>query len=284
MRSTPPSTPRASRDAGRRRCLAKVAATLSTPLTVTVLAGWSQRVDAAQKRSLDDPMRLAVDDALMDSGFARALQRGFGRDTGVAVTLLRGPATSVLEALERGEHDAAMVNAPDAEAALEKKGLVHDRRPVAASSFVLVGPAALAQPLGASRDVVTGLQRLAQVQAPFLTAGDGSGAHRLEQLLWRQAKLAPASPWYFTATGGQALLAQARKLNACTLMERGAWLSQAAAGYSVLSEGEPLLSVPVHVMRSFRVHHPAAKLFADWITGPKGRRLASAQRGYTSLR
>ena len=261
-----------------------MAARVAAPLALAGGMASPRNTVAAQKRSLVNPMRLAVDDALLDSGFARALQRGFGRDTGVAVQLIGGPATRLLEALERGEHDCAMLNAPDAETLLEKQGLVHDRRLVATSGFVLVGPTPLAKPLGAARDVVGGLQRLAQVQAPFISAGNGSGAHRLEQQLWRNAGLAPAAPWYLTAAVGQPVMAQARKLNACLLMERGAWLSQPAAGYSVLSEGEPLLSVPVHVMRSFRVHHPAAKLFADWITSAKGRRLASAQRGYQTLR
>jgi tungstate transport system substrate-binding protein len=33
-------------------------------------------------------------------------------------------------------------------------------------------------------------------------------------------------------------------------------------------------------MRSFRVSHPAAKIFLDWIAGPKGRKVVAAQRGY----
>src|SRR6185369_16024935 len=99
---------------------------------------WPGLAIAAQRRSLDDPMRLAADDALVDSGLAGQLQRAFGRDTGVAVKLVRGPASSVLQALERGENDAALCNAPEAEEALEKQGLLHDRRRVAATDFVLV--------------------------------------------------------------------------------------------------------------------------------------------------
>jgi len=38
--------------------------------------------------------------------------------------------------------------------------------------------------------------------------------------------------------------------------------------------------MPVHVMRSFRVNHPAGKLFTAWITGPKGRAVVAAHRGY----
>src|SRR3954470_17758281 len=82
---------------------------------------------AAQRQSLTDPLRLAVYDALFDAGLAADLQRAFGRDTGVAVQLLHGPATGVLEALERGEHDAALTNAPSVEEPLDRQGLIHDR-------------------------------------------------------------------------------------------------------------------------------------------------------------
>jgi tungstate transport system substrate-binding protein len=36
----------------------------------------------------------------------------------------------------------------------------------------------------------------------------------------------------------------------------------------------------VHVMRSFRVNHPAAKLFGQWVAGPQGRQVAAGLRGW----
>jgi len=236
---------------------------------------------AQQRRSLADPLRLATDDALADSGLADQLLRAFGHDTGVAVQLLRGPASSVLAALERGEHDAALTNAPAAELALDKQGLVHDRQVVVTSDFILVGPTALAKPLAAGHDMALAATRLAQAQAPFLSRADGSGTHLAELALWSAAKLAPAAPWYQQAAAGGTLLDQARRQQACTVVERGVWLAQAGAkGYGVLAEGDPRMAVEVHVMRSFRAPHPAGKLFVGWLAGPKGRQLAAAHRGY----
>src|SRR5688572_24043828 len=122
-------------------------------LAAFAAAGLPCAARAAQKKSLNDPLRLAVDDALADSGLASALQRAFAGDTGVAVQLLRGPASRVLEALEQGEHDAALTNAPGVEVPLEKQGLVHDRHVVARGEFVIVGPRALAKPLAAGPDI-----------------------------------------------------------------------------------------------------------------------------------
>ncbi len=250
---------------------------------------------AQQRRSLADPLRLGVDHALVASGLAAALQKGFGRDTGVAVKLVAGPALPLLEALERGEMDAALANAPQAEARLESQGLVHDRREVATGEFVIVGPAPRAGSselagLAAGHDGATVLQRLreAALAAPgdvrFLSAGDGSGTHMAEQALWRLARIAPLPPWYLSAEPGRGLIAQAREQNAYALVERGAWLRHRGAPLALWVEGDPRLVEAVHVMRSFRVNHPAARMFVAWITGPKGRRVVAAQRGYRITR
>jgi tungstate transport system substrate-binding protein len=228
-------------------------------------------------------MRLAVDEALMASGLARSLQQSFGRDTGVAVKLVAGPATAMLEALKQGELDAALSNAPHLEAALEKQGLVHDRRRIATAQFLLVGPAALATPLNAGSNIVLALQRLAQAQVPFLSAANGSGTHLLEQELWRAAATAPQGPWYAAAAATPALSAQAAARQACALVERGTWAQQGrSTGLTVLVDNDPRLAVGVHVMRSFRVSHPAAKLFVNWVAGRPGRRLIATRRGYVA--
>ena len=236
----------------------------------------------AQTRSLADPLRLAADDALIESGLAPLLQQRFGQDTGVAVKLLTGPATSLLDALERGEHDAALTNAPDVEARLDKQGLVHDRRLVAVSDFVLIGPSAFAKPLAAAHDMEVALARLAQAEVAFVARADGSGTHLAELTAWRIAKVSPGGAWYQQAPPATSLVAQARDRHACTIVDRGVWSAQPVKGYAVLAGDDPRLAVEVHVMRTFRAEHqhPAGKLFVAWIAGDKGRALVAAHRGY----
>ena len=259
----------------RHTLLRLVAATAS--LTGPVIAG------AVQRRSLADPLRLAADEALVDSGLGPLLVRSFGQDTGVAVRLLRGRASSILEALERGEHDAGLTNAPEAEAPLEKQGLVHDRRTVVRSEVIVVGPAALAKPLAAGHDVGLALSRLANSETRFVSRPDGSGTHLAELAAWRAARTAPAGAWYQQPPADLPLLAQAHERNACTIVERGVWAATAGVkGYAVLADGDARLAIDVHVMRSFRADpaHPAGKLFVAWISSEKGRALAAAHRGY----
>ncbi len=261
---------------------------------------------AQQRRSLADPMRLGVDWALHVSGLAAALQRGFGRDTGIAVKLVPAPAAIVLQALEQGEVDAALCNSPLAEARLEALGFAHERTMLAMSEFVIVGPllkaptpAKVSKPARPTKpakprdpagliggaSTVQGLQRLVEAAAAdpaiqFLSAQDGSGTHALEEAMWRAAKIAPAAPWYRRAGAAPGLIAAARQQGAYALVERGAWAAHGGPPLAVLLQGDPMLRVAVHVMRSFRSKHAAAKLFSAWLTGAKGRGVVAASSGY----
>ena len=69
----------------------------------------------------------------------------------------------------------------------------------------------------------------------------------------------------------------------CALVERGVWAAQAFKGHAVLVDGDPGLAVDVHVMRSFRVAHPACRFFTSWLTGSKGRAVVAAHRGYRAI-
>lgn len=246
---------------------------------------------AQQRRSLADPLRLGADTALVESGLAKTLQLGFARDTGIAVKLVAAPALRLLEALAQGEFDAALANAPEAEARLEKEGLVHDRRAIATGELVLVGPARRGKEkdpaaIAGLKNVAEALTRIhrAALAMPgaitFVSAGDGSGTHALEQALWRSAKLAPAPPWYLSADAGSGLIAEARALGAYALVERGAWAVQGGAPLAVLVDGDPALGEAVHVMRALRARHPAGRIFVAWVAGPKGGRVVAAHRAY----
>ena len=254
----------------------------------TLLAFASAPALAQQRKSLADPLRVGVDQALIDSGLARALQRGFGADTGIAAKLVPGAALVVLEALERGELDAALTNAPQVESGLDQQGLVHDRQPVAGGEFVLIGPALrgngedlVGGALG--HDVVAALKRLKDAPAgsfTFVSAADGSGAHALEQALWRAAGIAPAAPWYAALKPGEDVIGQARARGAFALVERGAWLAHGGAPLGIRVDNDTRLVEQVHAMRSFRVNHPAGKIFVAWIAGAKGRRIVASHKGY----
>ena len=74
--------------------------------------------------------------------------------------------------------------------------------------------------------------------------------------------------------------AQVRSRGAYALVERGAWTAVGGAPLAVLAEGDPLLAESVHAMRSFRVSHPAGKIFIAWIAGGRGRAVVAKHAGY----
>ncbi|MEP7301431.1 MAG: substrate-binding domain-containing protein [Caldimonas sp.] len=234
------------------------------------------------------PLRLGVDYALVESGLGPSLRRAFGADTGIAVKLVAGPALAVLEAVKEGELDAALSNAPAAESALEEQGLVHDRRAIATSEFLLVGPASRGRgKAGAAgrsgTEALTRIRDLASA-APgslvFLSAGDGSGTHLAEQALWRAAGIAPIAPWYVSAAATTGFVGRVRARGAYALVERGAWSAAGGAPLAVLAEGDAQLAESIHAMRAFRIPHPAGRIFVAWIAGGHGHAVVAAHRGY----
>lgn len=255
-----------------------------------ILAGLcAPLVPAAAQPRPAGALRVGVDLALQQSGFAAALQRAFAADTGIAAHLVGLPALPLLQALEQGEVDVALSNAPAAEAQLERQGLLHDRREIAQGDFVLVGPRPAGKArepswLAGARSLAEALQRLATAASAdpswlrFLSAGDGSGTHVAEQAAWRAAQVAPAAPWYVSADPKASFVAQVRAQGAHALVERAAWA--AAGGAAPLFAGDPLALERVHVMRSFRVSHPAGKMFVAWLAAPTGRRVVGGLRGY----
>ncbi len=232
------------------------------------------------------PLRIGFERLLVDCGTAGALRRAFAADTGLTFDIVAGASSALLEALERGELDAAATHAPDAEARLERAGLIHDRRLLASTDFLVVGPLQRGRDpagLAGSGDAAAALARIAQAAAPFVTRGDGSGTHLAEQALWRAAGVAPAAPWYRPAAAdGTSHIAQARAAGAYALTDRASWLAAPPAqraGLGIVVAGDPRLATQLHAHRSFRANHPAGKLFSGWIAGPIGRRVVARTAG-----
>lgn len=237
----------------------------------------------ARRRPGDRALAVGMETLLLDCGFAAALARRFGRDTGLTVRPEPGPSTGLLQALARGEVDLALTHAPALAARLEAEGTIYDSHPVAHTEFLLIGPRAAGA--GVAHDAVAALARLAQAEAPFVTRNDGSGTHLAEQALWRDAGIAPAGTWWYRSMdpAGGPLLVQARLLGAACLVDRATWLAPAsrgaARGLVVIAEGDARLATELRVHRSLVSEHPAGKLFIAWLTGPTGRAVVSRTPG-----
>src|SRR5436189_56620 len=158
-----------------------------------------------------------------------------------------------------------------------------------AGEFILVGPAPAKVRGRVPPPVQSGVEVLERLRADaatdptsfvLLSANDGSGVHVAEQALWRAARIEPVAPWYVVAEPGSPFTTQVRAKGAYALVERGAWTALGGAPLTVLAEGDPLLAESVHAMRSFRVSHPAGKIFIAWISGGRGRAVVARHAGY----
>jgi tungstate transport system substrate-binding protein len=205
----------------------------------------------------------------------------------------------LLPQLERGELDMALSLAPDLEASLLRQNLIHDRRAIAETALLLVGPAPRkatkkepAQPdpagIAGETDIARALARLAAAgqrgEAIYFAPSEPSGVRLIEQALWKAAGPQAIGPWLrSSAEGPAALLAKAAEADGYALVERGAWavLGARHPNLAVLVADDPRQIATSHIMRSFRVNHPAGKLAVAWLAGPRGQRVvAGFGRGY----
>lgn len=257
----------------------------------------SAQPSPGEVRTAQRVLQVGVESALVASGLAARLREALKRDTGLLLHWVEGASGTLLPVLERGELDVALTNSPDTESALERKGLIHDRRRVALTDHVLVGPAPIratkktaagGDPAGVAggRDIGAALAQIAQAgdqgAAAFVATGEPSGTRALEQVAWKLAGPLPLGTWLRTAGPGPlAALQMARASGAYALVERGVWLAHSGGGLALLVEDPARLSTPYHVMRPFRSQHPAAKLAVGWLAGPNGQRaVAGFGRGY----
>ena len=241
-----------------------------------VLAGGARAQRPADRGG---PMRLGVDRALAESGLARSLQHAFGADTGIAVLLVPAPALAVLEATRNGEVDAALVNAPAAEDALEKQGLVHDRRPIAAGEFILVGPSTDPANVAGTTDLLDAFRRIAAAKATFVSRRDRSGTNAAELRFWKAAGNDIGwikGFWYKEVReGALASLNAAAEHDGYTLLDRGTWSGfKDRRNLVVLVEGDQRLLnqyavVLVNPQKHPHVKAPEARAFADWLLSPE---------------
>lgn len=253
---------------------------------------------ALAQRPASKRLVVGVEASLQASGLAQRLGRAIGRDTGLAIEWHGGPSGAVLPLLERGELDAALTQAPALELALERRGLLYDRRPVARTELVLVGPAprrladrrrAGGDPAGVAgeRDAAQALARIAEAgargDATFVAAGEPSGEQALAQALWQTLGAQAPQPWLRSAgPGPTAVLDLARRTGAYALVERGVWLAHGrSSGLAPLLAGDPRLAATYHVMRALRANPPAGRLLVSWLAGPTGQRTVRGfGRGY----
>ena len=216
------------------------------------------------------------------SGLFGHLLPAFTRETGISVRVVAQGTGQALATARKGDADVVFVHDREAEDKFVAEGFGLPRRDVMYNDFVMVGPKADPAGLAGTRDVVVGLQRIAQARQPFVSRGDKSGTHAAELRYWKQAGIdveAAKTSWYKESGSGMGpTLNIASAMNGYTLADRGTWLSFKNRGeLAIVLQGDLRLFNPYGVIvvnpaRHPHVKHEMAQRFADWVVSPTGQK------------
>ena len=217
---------------------------------------------------------LSTTTSTQDSGLLDVLVPMFEQATGYSVKTISVGTGQALALAARGEADVTLAHAPALERKYVEDGKMLNRRLVMYNDFVVIGPAddpARVKGLKAAE----ALGRIAEASARFVSRGDKSGTHLLEQAIWKQAGVEPKAPWYIESGQGMGqtlLIANERKAYALT--DRGTYLAfQKRVDLPILVEKDrPLLNIysvmEVNPANGPRVNATAGKAFADFMLSP----------------
>ena len=219
---------------------------------------------------------LSTTTSTQDSGLLDVLVPMFERQTGYTVKTVSVGTGQALALAARGEADVALVHAPPLERKYLAEGRMSSRRLVMYNDFVIAGPEADPAKIRHEKTAVAALRKIAAAGARFVSRGDKSGTHLLEQDLWKRAEVSPGAPWYIESGQGMgATLGIANDRGAYVLTDRATLLAFGRrVALPVLVEGDrPLLNIysvmEINPANGPRVNVAGGKAFADFMVAPE---------------
>lgn len=232
-----------------------------------------------------DEMSLAVTTSFHNSGLSEVLLPQIAQDTGIDVQLLVVGTGQALRLGAAGDVDAILVHSRAAEEAFVAQGHGTHRREIMYNDFVVIGPADDPAAVAQAGTAIGALQAIAAKGAIFVSRGDDSGTHKMEQALWSDAGIDPDGAWYRAVGAGMgAALNTASGMGAYILSDRASWLNFGNKGdLALLFSGDPVLFnqyayLPVNPDRHPSVRGDLARQLEVWLTGPKAHELIDGYR------
>ncbi|WNF37507.1 substrate-binding domain-containing protein [Bacillaceae bacterium IKA-2] len=201
---------------------------------------------------------LATTTSTQDSGLLDVLIPIFEEKHNIHVKAIAVGTGQALAMGERGEVDALLTHAPVAEEKLVAEKAVINRKRVMYNDFIIVGPTEdLAAIKGETAEVA--FQKIHSTGASFVSRGDDSGTHKIEQSLWDRVKLNPTDKsWYFeTGQGMGSTLQISAERDGYILTDRATYLAHQKnfQHQVILVEGDVALLNVYHVMQVNEAKH-----------------------------
>lgn len=223
---------------------------------------------------------LASTTSTQNSGLLDYLLATFSEETGIDVKVLAVGTGQAMLIARNGDADLLLVHHRPSEDAFVQAGYGTDRRDVMYNDFVIVGPRDDPAGIAGGQSASDALQKIANIEADFVSRGDESGTHKKELELWEQSNIHPEGSWYREIGAGMgAALNMASALNAYVLTDRGTWLTFGNKGsLDLLVSGDPDLLNPYAVILVNPARHPqvkaaAARRLSDWLVSPRGQKM-----------
>jgi tungstate transport system substrate-binding protein len=228
---------------------------LAASVAVLVLASTPL---AAQQRCGE--IILATTTSTQDTGLLDSLLPMFRRETCIAVKPIAVGTGAALEMARRGDADAVLVHAPEAERKYVESGDLIDGRLIMHNDFLIIGPKSDPAHVRGEKNAAAAMKAIAAAGS-FVSRGDGSGTEKKELALWKEAGVSPNSIPKREETGqgmgATLLVAEARQTY--TLADRGTYLAfKDKLTLVPLVEGDPELRNIYHAYAVNPGKHPTA--------------------------
>lgn len=149
-------------------------------------------------------IQLAVEETLADSGLLDALIPLFEESYGYTVEITSGANAAILSTARNANADLVLAEAGDGAQALVDDGYCRipagfdsDQLTFASMQYLLCGPSEDPAGVADCLSVTASFAAIADSESTFVSRGDNSTAHRLEQTFW--AKNTNFGNWYISA-------------------------------------------------------------------------------------
>jgi tungstate transport system substrate-binding protein len=240
----------------------------SSPQVNTTPAATTVATEIPQQKLL-----IATTTSLYDTGLLAYLTPKFESQYNVKLAITSQGSGKAIEIAKNGDADVLLVHSPAAELAFMQTGKGLNRRTFASNSFIIVGPPA--DPAGIANMtpenalttlLLKGTNKTANVY--FVSRGDGSGTHTVEQNIWKNAKynytvnIRKSGLWYVEAGKGMGeTLQMASDKGAYTLSDEGTFLSYKSnlTLVPLITKGTSLLNI-YSVMAVYNDKQPVEKI------------------------
>lgn len=255
----------------------------------------------------DKVLKMSTTTSTESSGLLDVLLPEFLKDTGIEVKVIAKGTGAAIRDGEDGNVDVIFVHAKAREEEFVAKGFGTKRYPVMHNDFVVIGPAADPATIKGMSDGKQALAKIGAAKAPFISRGDDSGTHTLEQDLWQATGVALAeqtqkivsdgkekdikykmpadsAAWYMSIGQGMGkTITFAEEKQAYTISDRGTYIKfkygkTPAVDLDILCEGGDALAnfygvIPVNPAKHRQVRNDLAMEFVTWITSARGQKV-----------